>query len=156
MALVCCLAILASATDLERRILPNRLLGPMALAALAIQILRCLGGPWLTWMPWVAALDPQLEPPFVCVGEALGVVIALGAVEWGLRRARGAPQLGYGDIKLTGCWTLALGVGGPLSLGLGAATGGLWALAHGQRDLALGPWVCGWAVALAIGWALAT
>jgi leader peptidase (prepilin peptidase)/N-methyltransferase len=71
-----------SATDLERRIVPNRVVLPAAVAVLAIQLVR----------------DPSLEWPVAGLGAALFLFVAALAYPRGM---------GMGDVKLA----LLLGVG---------------------------------------------
>ncbi len=150
MVLVCAFAIWASIVDARTRLLPNAILAAMALSALAVEGVRLAGVAWLAWFPWVAALDARLAPPWACLLLAVGLGALFAGFEmW--RRGRGAePGLGFGDVKLMACWTLALGVLGVWAFALGLGTGALFAKARHERTFALGPWVSGWCVALAI------
>lgn len=150
MALVVFFAAWASLVDARRRELPNALVGALALTALALQAIRAFLPGWLAFLPWEAALSARLEPPVACLALAIGIFAVLAALElWRRRRGRNA-GLGFGDVKLAFGWTLALGVLGLWALALGAGTGALVAWRRGERTFALGPWMSGWASALAI------
>lgn len=104
---------LATRTDLARRVVPNRLTGAGALAALLA------GG----------SLDPAGEPARLAAAAAAGgLLLAAALVRPG--------AMGLGDVKLTGvlglclgplavCWalTVAFGVGALYGLGVLAARG---------------------------------
>ncbi len=150
MALVCVFAIWASIVDARRRLLPNALLASMALSAALVVAARFAGGVWLRDLPWVAALDPRLDPPWMCVLVALLVLALLAGLEMGRRRKGAEPGLGFGDAKLAFCWMLALGLLGLWGFALGCGSGALAAKVRHERTFALGPWVSAWCVALAV------
>ena len=150
MILVAAFAVWASAIDARRRELPNRLLGPMALAALGCQALRQWGVGALPWLPWLSRISWRLAPPSVCAALALALALGLWTIE-ALRRRRGLPLgLGFGDVKLACAWTLALGSWGVLALALGCAAGGAAALARHRATFPLGPYLTGFALAIAL------
>lgn len=72
--------------DLERRVIPNRLTGPGAIAAVAIGL----------------AIDPAAVPGQLAAGAAAGGLLLLAA----LARPDG---MGMGDVKLAGLIGLCLG-----------------------------------------------
>ncbi len=150
MALVCAFAVLASYVDAKKRVLPNALLLAMALSALAMQGVRLLGGAWLAAFAWEAALDARIDAPWMCgLLAVVACALLVGLESW--RRGRGAePGLGFGDAKLAFCWTLALGLLGVWGFALGCGSGAVVAKLRRQSTFALGPWVSGWCVALAI------
>jgi leader peptidase (prepilin peptidase)/N-methyltransferase len=81
-ALLCATLLTVSATDLERRVVPNRVVLPATVAVLAVQLVRA----------------PSLEWPLAGLGAALFLFVAALAYPKGM---------GMGDVKLA----LLLGVG---------------------------------------------
>jgi leader peptidase (prepilin peptidase) / N-methyltransferase len=101
-ATFCCVLAVATVTDLERRIVPNRLLAAGALAALAI----------------AAVADPASVTERL--GAAAAAAGALGAIA--LARPR---DLGMGDAKLAATMGLYLGWGVAPALLVGFGAGGV-------------------------------
>ena len=91
-AAVFCVALVAiSATDLERMVVPNRIVLPAAAAVLALQMVR----------------DPSLEWPVAGLGAALFLFIAAVAYPRGM---------GMGDVKLALLLGVAVGWSVPVAL----------------------------------------
>jgi len=90
-AIFCAALVTISATDLERRIVPNRVVLPAAAAVLAVQLVR----------------DPSLEWPVAGLGAALFLFIAALAYPRGM---------GMGDVKLALLLGVAVGWTVPVAL----------------------------------------
>jgi leader peptidase (prepilin peptidase) / N-methyltransferase len=90
-AIFCAALVAISATDLERRIVPNRIVLPAAAAVLALQ---------LAW-------DPSLQWPLAGLGAALFLFIAALAYPRGM---------GMGDVKLALLLGVAVGRSVPVAL----------------------------------------
>jgi len=136
MSLVAMLAV-ATVTDLERRVIPNRVLAVGALACLAI----------------VAMDDPATLPERVLAAAGAGGFLLLGAL-WG------RPGMGMGDVKLAAVMGLYLGGAVAVALLVGLAAGGAvgvvliarHGLAARTQGLPFGPFLAlGGVVALAVG-----
>jgi leader peptidase (prepilin peptidase) / N-methyltransferase len=136
---LCFVALLAvaTATDLDRRVIPNRVLAAGALACVAI----------------VAATDPGTIPERVVAATGAGGFLLLGAV-WS------RPGMGMGDVKLAALMGLYLGAAVAVALLVGLVAGGALGvvliarngLAARTQALPFGPFLgLGGVVALAVG-----
>jgi leader peptidase (prepilin peptidase)/N-methyltransferase len=104
------------ATDLEHRLIPNRIILPAILFALAVGVLMDLMIHPMAWMTWKAAL----------LGGAVGLVFF--AVAYGLAAAiyPGKIGLGMGDVTLATFIGLAVGFpSAVVAVVLGVLLGGL-------------------------------
>ena len=94
-AAVFCIALVAiAATDIERRVVPNKIVLPAAVAVLALQLVR----------------DPSIEWPAAGLGAALFLFLVALAYPRGM---------GMGDVKLALLMGAALGKTVPVALMLG-------------------------------------
>ena len=150
MGFVAFFAVWASAIDAKRRILPNKLLAAMCISALLCLLLRSLGAPWLAHFPWLAALSASLPAPGACVLQAVAVTASLALFEVAYRRLAKRAGIGFGDIKLLACWTLALGIWSLYAMALSCATGAIWGLVNRERTFPLGPFITFWSIAIAL------
>lgn len=98
-AVFCIALVVVSSTDIERRIVPNKIVLPAAAAVLVLQLVR----------------DPSLEWPVAGLGAALFLLLAALAYPRGM---------GMGDVKLA----LLLGVGVGWSVPIALFAGMLFAL----------------------------
>lgn len=139
-ALALCLVTLlavVTATDLDRRVIPNRVLAAGALACIAI----------------VAATDPGTFPERTLAAAGAGGFLLLGAV-WS------RPGMGMGDVKLGAVMGLYLGAAAAVALLVGLVVGAVLGivlivrngLAARTQALPFGPFLAlGGVVALAVG-----
>lgn len=97
--------------DIERRVIPNRLTGPGAIAALAIGL----------------AIDPAAVPAQLAAGAAAGGLLLLAA----LARPEG---MGMGDVKLAGLIGLCLGAAAAVALLVAFLAAALFGLAAVARQ----------------------
>jgi leader peptidase (prepilin peptidase) / N-methyltransferase len=126
-----------TATDLDRRVIPNRILAAGALACIAI----------------VGATDPATLPERFVAAAAAGGFLLLGAI-WS------RPGMGMGDVKLAAVMGLYLGAAVGVALLVGLVAGGAVGivliarngLAARTQALPFGPFLAlGGLVALAAG-----
>ena len=150
MGLVAFFAVWASAVDAKRRVLPNKLLGAMCISAIGCLLVRTLGSPWLDAFPWLWFLSRCLPKPSTCVYLAIFLSTALFLIEGACRALTHQAGIGFGDIKLLGCWTLALGGWTLIALLIACFAGALWGLLHHERTFPLGPFITLAALALAL------
>lgn len=101
--------------DLERRMIPNKLIYPASPLALLLATFHPLG--------LAAGRTPLGNFLYSLLGGAVGfVILLLPALIW-------AEGMGWGDVKLSGLIGLALGFpGGAVALGLAILSGGILAL----------------------------
>jgi prepilin signal peptidase PulO-like enzyme (type II secretory pathway) len=130
----CVVAILVelAAVDLERRILPNRIVLPALLVVLGAQLV----------------LDPSFYVKALVSAAAAGFFLLVPAL---IRRG----ALGMGDVKLAALVGAALGPLAATALGLGLTAAGGYALllvamrsrAALKQEIPLGPFIAGGAIA---------
>lgn len=139
-----CALVLVSEVDLEKQIIPDVVILPVALAGLPLMIL--LGpAPWWQW-------------PVAGLGAA-GFLFVIGEVYYRVRHVEG---MGFGDVKLALCMGIYLGPAVIPALFIGFLAGALvgvvvMALQKGDAKTALpfGPFLAAGAViALFAGWPL--
>lgn len=136
LSLVAVLAVV-TVTDLDRRVIPNRVLGVGALVCVAI----------------VTATDPATLPERALAAAGAGGFLLVGAL-WD------RPGMGMGDVKLAAVMGLYLGASVAVALLVGLVAGGALGVAmiarHGlaarAQPLPFGPFLAlGGVVALAVG-----
>jgi leader peptidase (prepilin peptidase) / N-methyltransferase len=99
-AVFCTALVVVSSTDIERRVVPNKVVLPAVVAVLAIQLVR----------------DPSLEWPAAGLGAALFLFLAALAYPRGM---------GMGDVKLAAVMGIFLGASVIPALFVGIALGAL-------------------------------
>ncbi len=137
------IAVMAAAEDAESRTISNAKCVALAGTGLAFQGLRALGSLDATsvLLGWVRALDARLASPIACIAFAVALIVVLAGAEFAIRRHRGAPGLGFGDIKYLGAWAIILGPHVALALAGACLLGAAWALVRHERDFAFAPWI---------------
>lgn len=96
-------AVVATAIDLEFRIIPNRMTYPLAPLVLVLVI-------------GAAALDNAWDSALWAVGAGIAIPLAMFLLSEGFRLLRGKAGIGMGDIKWAPALAMTLGYLGPLHL----------------------------------------
>ena len=135
------IATLVALSDHRNRTIPNKLSAAMACVALAVQAMRVWAPEAIARMPLTRAVAVGLAPAGACVACAAVCLVALSGVEFVRRAATGVVGMGMGDVKYLSAWAVLLGPAVLPAAAMAMAAGGLVALARGERDFALGPWV---------------
>lgn len=149
-------ALYSSVCDVRQRILPNKTLGIMAVAALVALVLEASG----------LAINPSEQPLlfgsmaenhaglswtlslWTMVGARVGIVAVVVVVWWLLeilfRKIWGHTAFGAGDIKLFAAWVLFAGFWSACcGLALGCLCGALVNALRKRSTFPLGPWISG-------------
>lgn len=138
------IAVFVAVRDARDRVIPNRLSGALAALGVALQAGRLLAPApppeALARLP-AARLAAALPPPATCLAAALALLALLVSAELACRRARGRPGMGLGDAKYVSAWACVVGPWAVAVLAVACWLGLAVALARGERDFALGPWL---------------
>lgn len=155
MILPVAIATLAALSDHRNRTIPNKLSAAMACVALAVQAMRVWVPEAIARMPLTRAVVAGLAPAGACVACAAACLVTLAGVELVRRAATGVAGMGMGDVKYVSAWAVLLGPAVLPAAVVAMAAGGMAALARGERDFALGPWLSACCLAALLGIAIA-